>query len=166
VLVVAGTATVTVALTRAGQSTSAGPATPAPSTPTPVAVTTTTPPATPATEPAVTGTTPQAITLDERSTCNLLIQQLSSGVDVVNALNAQPDGSTVNRASLDDTVRHLHTIKDAAPSDMAVEIAEQLSTLEEIQTIFATGSNRTIQYDAYKTSGIGLAIRCRDYATG
>jgi hypothetical protein len=158
------TAAVTIALTRAGQSTSAEP--PPTTAATPPPVTTTTPPVTPTAQPEATRTTHPAVRLDERTTCNLLIPQLTSGVDVVNALNDQPSGSTVNRAKLDDTVRNLHAIQDTAPPDMVAEIGQQITTLEEIQSVFATGTNRTIEYDAFKTAGISLAIRCRPYATG
>jgi hypothetical protein len=154
--------TVTIAISRhdwtpAGQR-AASAATTAPATP-----------AAPATSSAPSPTpTPAAAPppLDERAACVQLVPVLSDAADIVIALGKHPDGSTIDRVALDRTMTTLNGIAQREPTSLQSDTRIQVGALQDIQTIFRTGANRTLDFSDFKASGIRLATRCRPYATG
>lgn len=115
-------------------------------------------------EPEPVEEAPEDDSLDSEATCLEVFDHLESAADIFGALADHPDGSTIDYDELTTTTQAIEQVASVAPDDMAPLLEAQAEPLRDLVGIFDGDADQALQLDDFRTSGIELATRCREYA--
>jgi hypothetical protein len=102
------------------------------------------------------------------TTCFFLFGDDVSGpmpeaADIVTRFVASPDLSTVTETELDETITSLTTASSQAQTVISPFIDAQVVPLQAMKDALAGKANSSINFDAFKASGIELLNQCKPY---
>lgn len=106
-------------------------------------------------------------TIDVKGACAVLVPVLSTGADVFVDIAEKPDGSTVDWAGLEATIRDLQAIRPITPVDMHQDIQSQIDPLIELKQRHdgVLAGNGTMNLAEFRASGLRLGARCAQFAS-
>lgn len=108
--------------------------------------------------------TPTLARLDEETACDVLVPELTDAANIITAIVATPDGSTVNQELLAATIGGLTQAQNQVPADMSSRVGDEIVPLSTLQAIFQSGQNRQLDLVAFRASGTSLTLQCAKYA--
>lgn len=119
---------------------------------------------TPGSAPSSASTSPVPL-LAEREVCALLVPVAGDTADVVLALAASPDGSTVNRYQLDKAIDRLKELEDVTPDTLRPDVQTQLRTMRQVSFTISTRTPMHLDLADFRATGPHIAAQCAPYAT-
>lgn len=112
--------------------------------------------------------TPTLPAVSLQTTCFFLFGNDVSGpmpaaADIVTRFVANPDLSTVTETELDDTISDLTTASAQAQDEIQPFIDAQVVPLQAMKDALTGKENSSVDFTAFKASGIELLNQCRPY---
>ncbi|MDG4792431.1 hypothetical protein [Micromonospora sp. WMMD1082] len=115
--------------------------------------------------PASSSPSPAPVaTLDPKTACIRATNLVADATtDLIGELVDHPDGSTIDRTLLSNTIADMEALRPSMPEGLGADLGDLVEPLKQLQEAFDTGVNRTINTGVYRSRGPGLIIACGQY---